>query len=443
MEHWYIGFSAKCDPKKLLDKVSNLNESFLSGYVCYERKTSISQYWQEGFLFFIGINSEAKGDLCKDKRHFLSSVLGLRDDLPDGFFYSQISSFTTEEILVSQNNHRVKLYQPPSLAPTDPFAYIDEQEEDYIPSAHSEKLEHLLYLLSVREMGTWQAYKELYHKLIGDDKRERSIIRNLALLGHIEFLSGGKKWIAAPTCLVQPDTASLQNGVMMFLAGRRSAMLLRELESSRDIQFTYSNLRGGPQRVCLYFENEAEAKKFARKHRIHFAGQIAKHMALRLPKLRKWELDLPQPTIIPSQYRLQRWAEHGGWEVFDGIPKESGLYEVEPLNEKSGELKRTLYYDAKKKVWRRADWYGLRYLALIRTGHPITIHYSSARQIALISQEHRLPYIYERALVLASGVLPNYVEHDGQKYLSYSELSEETVQRIAQKAEAQIKVYEE
>jgi hypothetical protein len=125
-----------------------------------------------------------------------------------------------------------------------------------------------------------------------------------------------------------------------------------------------------------------------------------------LPGLDEWEAALPVLSIVKGHYRFERWVD-GDLESVP-LPRETGMYRLTHNPERFEHPQLTLFYNADTDTWRRADWYGIRFLALRRTGTSCDVHYDSARRELAVALEQRWPDLYERSLVLASGQLPSF-----------------------------------
>ena len=66
----------------------------------------------------------------------------------------------------------------------------------------------------------------------------------------------------------------------------------------------------------------------------------------------------------------------------------------------------TLFFDEPAQRWIRGDWYGLRFLSLEAGQACVEVVHDSGASELLIPASQRWPLLYERALTLASGMLP-------------------------------------
>ena len=96
-----------------------------------------------------------------------------------------------------------------------------------------------------------------------------------------------------------------------------------------------------------------------------------------------------------------------------------------------------LYFDQSNQRWLRGDWYGLRFLAYNAAELDFEVQYDSSANDIWIPVDERWPMLYERALVLASGILPHRAENT--KWLRYSGISNELVQLLTEKLNVSIR----
>ena len=99
--------------------------------------------------------------------------------------------------------------------------------------------------------------------------------------------------------------------------------------------------------------------------------------------------------------------------------------------EKKNPYQIVLYLDQPNQRWLRGDWYGLRFLAYHSAKRQFEVKYDSRANEVLIPVEEHWPLLYERALVLASGMLP--IRDKSFRWLKYTNISNELVQLLAEK----------
>src|SRR5437879_10932266 len=89
----------------------------------------------------------------------------------------------------------------------------------------------------------------------------------------------------------------------------------------------------------------------------------------------------------------------------------------------------TLFYHQYSDRWVQGDWYGLRFLALQQADVTCRAVYHFNSQRLAIPTSQRWPEIYERALVLGSGRLPE-LKND---WLFFENISREVAQQLSTK----------
>src|SRR5262249_5017486 len=160
-------------------------------------------------------------------------------------------------------------------------------------------------------------------------------------------------------------------------------------------------------------------------------------LAAHLPDLDGWRQSL-QPIIgLTNPRTVERWegqgyAEDTSFYIRDGrYHGRPGLYRV-TRGEGRHQSQLMFYFDEEGQRVLRGDWYGLRFLALRRSGHRCDALWQKQRgngcSLVLRASE-RWPMIYERTLVLSSGLLPEYQR--GGSLLRYLDVPLPTAQALA------------
>ncbi len=256
--------------------------------------------------------------------------------------------------------------------PDDPFGRLDQEPA---PVESAEAFNKLLYWLSARGSGTWQAFCDACEALKIAAKPRR-VFRRLRLLGHAEYLDHGKRWQVCP-----PRVARSADGSYSYLIGQRTPSMLQTLPHQPVPQ---SN---APDLIKLSPEYAADS--------LSDLDVVSLRLAERLPRWR----DLPQrwqKVNLPHlRYRIERW-DGSDFRIHVERPDRIGMYRY------TDQLEQHVFYDG--SALRRGDWYGMQYLAEAHLGKFPQCRYSKAHHACWLSAH--LPDLYERALVLASGRLP-------------------------------------
>lgn len=296
-----------------------------------------------------------------------------------------------------------------------------------------ERFNQLVYWLSANAEGTWQTFARVCNvlQLVDDVKAARSIFRRLKLLGYIESSDDGQKWSICPTSLVQ--CAADQD--VYFLTGQQSPKLIEHLKEHYDVETLPQWNFQGPScvRVNGTFTNDVSLNGFDILH----VGTVSVQLAELLPDLEGWKDILPAiDRLSTTTYNIEIWngREYMQCDSFyernERYCGDSGLYRLIKKAE-NNPYQLVLYFDEPNQRWLRGDWYGLRFLAYNTAGRQFEVKYDSNANEVLIPVEEHWPLLYERALVLASGMLP--ARDKNFRWLKYTNISNELVQLLAEK----------
>ena len=285
--------------------------------------------------------------------------------------------------------------------PSDPFAQTSEPIRKRTSAKLGSQFEKFLYWLSAGGGGTWQTFVEacLTLDIVEERQHARSVLRRLRLLGHVDCSQDGSRWEVSPAALVtlpsEPDKG--------FLTGQRLPSELGEEGSFHTL--THQPDYQGPPRVELPSDGS---------HALTTAvGETSTELAEILPTIDEWKNSLQQmPKLLTTQFDLQLWDgrrfqpcntfyEKDG--KYHGI---SGMYRLRSVDARF-QYDTTLFFDEPSQRWLRGDWYGLRFLA-VGAGAGDVIYEKNTNSL-LIAEAQRWPLLYERALVLASGLLPEII----------------------------------
>ena len=149
-------------------------------------------------------------------------------------------------------------------------------------------------------------------------------------------------------------------------------------------------------------------------------------LATLLPDLQGWKDSLQSsPSLSTLPYHLEKWTG-GNFETCDTLYErdgihygESGMYRLSGHSQQSTRSM-TLFFDEPSQRWLRGDWYGLRFMDLEAGRKLAEVVHDSDSGILLIPNDQRWPLLYERALTLASGLLPSRAGNPD--WLSYTQI---------------------
>ena len=318
----------------------------------------------------------------------------------------------------------------PSIQPDygDPFQPTPGVPATAADFAMSDRFAKLLYWLSSYGDGTLQTFAQAC-KTLNREQEWRggvgSVIRRLRLLGHLELSDDGSKWSAAPSAFVRFSDGS-GNG---FLAGMRTLSLLADAGS---LCVTNQPDHMGPPRVETTWDDPRNSAT-----NIADAGAVSTDLAQLLPSVNAWKATLPTRNPVISDYDAEVWdgTKFIPCVIYEGDSRPSGMYALSRTLQ-GREIALTLFYDQSSGRWLSGDWYGLRFLALQAAGFETrAIHVSDTNEL-LIPDAQRMPMLYERALVLASGLLPDRAPN--RNWLKYGGIPIELARTLCGKLNVQL-----
>jgi hypothetical protein len=312
------------------------------------------------------------------------------------------------------------------LGPPEPSAPSSPQEADPVAliraaptlafqanSEFQERQQRLLLWLSAAGQGSWDTFVGVSNQLgtSNDSVTARRLLRRLILLGHVECSPDGRRWSATPAALVQLAADPTQ----AFWCGQRSERLRCRLGQVWEMGAPEPQAGGeGPPRwlVNCGKVRDPGVVLSARGLPLRWEGTAAESLVQRLPALDRWRESLLRVSLTPPE-RVQRWhrgryLDEAAFRVREGCPQgPPGLYRLLYGDDKSS-FELTGFLDSERGEFLRGDWYGLRFLAARQTGLPCPARWliDRGRCILLVPISRRWPLLYERALVLASGLLP-------------------------------------
>ncbi len=321
----------------------------------------------------------------------------------------------------------------PPEAPDDfqsELPYAAETGDQHI---RQERYDVLLYWCSARGTGRLEHLHEACYTLglASPEHWAWPVLRTLGLLGHTESVWNGNEclWGIAPATVVQ---MCMDDGCH-FLAGQRIPALLTKLSSDWHISDQLSN--GGPTRKIIVADFNGGDVELSGGYRLLSVGCVSMRLAELLPDLLGWKTELrDDPGVEIHSHGFARYVD----EAFQAVPVGHlvpGLYQVTKID---GRNARGVYrfYDSGGR-WLRGEFYGLRYLDAQLKGK-CRASWSSSGDLDIIEGQ-RWPFLYERALVLASGQLPLKMKNRlGEVSLRYHGVSEALARLLCEKLDVRM-----
>lgn len=370
---WYQGYSGRGKADQLIEGISRyMQQRRLTDTVCGLR---VERRARGEFYFFLTLETEDLGVLPDDVQEALADCPFLQFGAGGPYELTTIQSMVSGELRMKALGQCLTYRVLRQEQAGDPFqADLHRPDRD---SEFGEVAERVLWYASSLGSGRWSAFHAASVAL-GAGEQSRQIARALRLLGHLEVSDDGEQWSVAPAAVAEVEQPGGDR--LHFHAGCRSP----HSSGERDGQW------GGPARLRVRPEL-TDAPLVAAPGR---------GLASALPSLADFRESLL--TVGGVSTARHTFARFDGLSFQKGpVTGEPGLYEV------TGPEGRTLtLLHSGGHVWRRGDWYGLRYLTLEAAGLLLDARYDAARWQFALPEDQRPPELYERALVLCSGLLP-------------------------------------
>ena len=347
--------------------------------------------------------------------------LGLRFDENVPLLPDQVKTMVQRQNIEIHGFSALRYRQREYADPGDPF----DLPEVGIPRSVSPEsgilMERLLHWLSAHADGTWEGFKKTCDvlQLVHDGQEARSVLRRFVLLGHMDLSPDGSRWSVAPPVLVRfpgnPDGG--------FLSGRRTESFLKNVRETWPLVETPHHHYAGPPRLDFTHFDSARNSGLE----ITDGGIASIRLAALLPDRRAW-MDSLQPIggLAVSTLQVQKW-QTGRFQPCDTLYErdgvyygDSGMYRIRREGDRSGRAL-TVFFDEPSQRWLRGDWYGLRFLSLGTCDSGANAVHESDAEVLSIPVAQRWPLLYERALTLASGMLPERATNP--EWLSYANIS--------------------
>ncbi|HEX2094451.1 MAG TPA: hypothetical protein VHG28_18750 [Longimicrobiaceae bacterium] len=402
MPRWYAAFRipGRPLPAQLLQQVTAIIQRQQLGRwvprVCFERGARGEYY------FGMAIESETPGEPPRELDPLLS-ISALSGALRQPGHPRRLQVLSRSELQRMTVDMQVEGYVPVLRAAelqrrphVDPFGHLDEEPGE--ERLADERYDRLLAWVSAYGIGSMDTFRSACAAI-----RVRSpsrFIRSLRLLGHLEQSADGRRWSAAPTTLI--GMVAHTERVHVLCGARDEALLAHLAEHS-----TLMRVVQPDQGPCCIRLIGLSAESIQLLEGVEVIADAAARLATVLPTFEEWKGALVRLRgVVPALFDVRRLEGEAFIPApFDG---QSGFYELWPRTREDRQDPEhphlVAYYDGDSREWLRGEWYGLRFLA--SAGHDVPFEYDAASKRVACLRGHRLPEIYERALVLSSGLLP-------------------------------------
>jgi len=252
-----------------------------------------------------------------------------------------------------------------------------------------------------------------------------SILRRLVLLGHLEFdASRNFRWGVIPPTLV-----TTADGEHQVLVGQRTPTLIHTFHENHHLNERPQT--GGPPRLLI--TPNADGLYYRASRQVRTVGCVSRQLSDLLPDLREWQHRLPAWEERDfARFQTQHYDPYTD-ELRDIAPivgkPSSGMYRF-VFDHGPQRIVTVAFYDDKRHQWACGDYYGLRFLARSCYRLCRAIYLGDSQQI-VIPVSDRWPMPYERALVLASGALPQRVQPEyGPPVLLYEGITQDLATQL-------------
>lgn len=438
MQRRYVGVNTVGNPTEIFERIRGVvqaqKQTRLIPAVKIERRP------RRQFYVFLAVD-DAEGERLPDEVVTILQRVGLSGRRLWPIEPASVRSMTSSTELETHALNTLAYTSLWSNDAGDPFDLSDMPFNaiNIDDTSLGERYDLLVIWLSASAEGTWRTFARVCAvlKLTDDTKKARSIFRRLILLGYIESSDDGQKWSICPSTLVQCAVDS----EVRFLTGQRAPKLIAQLGTCFSCETIPQPGYEGPS--CVKCHGGLLADSLVQELQIGSVGVASVQLAKLLPDLVGWKDTL----VTIDRFNTARYDEIEIWngdryitcDTFyerDGqYFGDAGMYRLtKGIGTNASQI--ILYFDQSNQRWLRGDWYGLRFLAADNDGRDFELIYDSSNNDILIPAAERWPLLYERALALASGMLPSPAENP--KWLRYSGVSNELVQLLTEKLNVSI-----
>jgi len=344
----------------------------------------------------------------------------------NGMFHehSDIKKFLIGKIEVDRFNHEIEFEEETSMGDLD-LSEIESADE-VSHEDNGDKLDKLLWWCSAKEEGSLASFASTCEHLeLLNEERSRPwvFMRRLSLLGYLESSnSRSMEWNTIPTTIVEKNV----EGKGFFLAGRLTPSLISSI-GNHNIE----RIKTGNAPTYTYIKDGCI--KSIDTSKIGLVGNASRDIANILPDVDAWQASLKDdPDIDPAIYKLKILDGKNFVDTRVDNP-DIGFYEAE--RQEGDAYKTHVFYDGIK--WKTGNFYDLRFLHMSIHSDPIPLYVDSKQELWL-NESSRWPMLYERPLVLASGMLPSLSVVDGKFLLSYGGISKELASTLCSRLRLQL-----
>ena len=285
-------------------------------------------------------------------------------------------------------------------------------------------LDQILDALVVCDSGSWNAFRRLIDYSDSERYKPHEAIRNLRSLGYIDVEVDPRSSFPNRWSLSPPAMVVMPNGTSAFLTGRRDPELLERvatMAAAHDATVNRSQLDGRPERWQIDAAHAGILAGIGESAGIEVVFDAPRRILERMPTIRS--ILNAQPVLhLPSDSILKRFnRKQNKWIKATMRPLLAGGYQIEDH--------RTSHAVYTEGVFRQCGSLTAKYAGTAAVGEHIMTYDSETRRLTCLFGA-RPPGLFERALVLCSGELP---EHPGDNTTVYHDVPPQVASWIAAK----------
>lgn len=328
----------------------------------------------------------------------------------------QAEPFTQESLMSGETVVHVNRRPPPDPAEIDSAWEFAHSDAGGSTDEMVDQYDKLLAWLSCAATGTWGHFVEATRSLgILNHSRPGDVLVRMMLLGHIEIDADGRRWSVNPPMLCE------SSGGDWYLCGQRDAGLLGLLYSRANAEVAVQPHGAGPGRVAVTAErrNDAELLFEEAGAPLQLVESVGARIAGSLPSGEEW-IDSVKGNTCPDlvDSSVQRISfESGELEPVRPVAREDGGLNVPEgvylVTTEQGQGRSFRAYCHGDGSWTRCDWYGMAYIEQRRAGRLDAFFTDEG---IVLPSNGSWPRLYERAMVLSSGLLPVHIPARGRLF---------------------------
>lgn len=281
--------------------------------------------------------------------------------------------------------------------------------------------DQMLEWCSTRCAGSIATFVETYQWLTDtwhDRSRAYRVLRNLNRLGHVEVDWHGQRWTITRPIVVQP----FNSGGLAFLTGQRSARLGEVLDAlvvDLDLDAVLTTAKQfveAPRLIAIRSSGREQLQSLAVTAGLDFVANLSSALGELLPTVDR----MVRRGRAPGGFERRRISiGDRGLELTPEFDDSwNGSYEHDSFGPMVYSIKESALDDDLYLVDRStAVWYALR----AQGKYPVK--YDEASRVLAVRADFGLPLLHERAMIMASGLLPSIERLGDHRHYVYRNVS--------------------